>query len=157
MNQLQESVHSRFSMLTDIEEWISEARLVDDGSTIFRKGIANLETLINSVIPKQSVLLPNFPNPFNPETWIPYDLAEDADVNIHIYNLKGVSVKQLSIGFQAAGSYRTQSRAAFWDGRNSTGEPVASGTYFYSLTARYRNKTLSQNPLIATRRMVIVK
>ena len=140
-----------------IEEWLSEARLTDDGSTIFRKGIANLETLINSVIPKQSVLLPNFPNPFNPETWIPYDLAEDADVNIHIYNLKGVSVKQLSIGFQAAGSYRTQSRAAFWDGRNSTGEPVASGTYFYSLTARYRNKTLSQNPLIATRRMVIVK
>ena len=46
-----------------IEEWISEARLVDDGSTIFRKGIANLETLINSVIPKQSVLLPNFPTP----------------------------------------------------------------------------------------------
>ena len=140
-----------------IEEWLSEARLVDDGSTIFREGIANLETLINSVIPKQGVLLPNFPNPFNPETWIPYDLAEDADVSIHIYNLRGESIRHLKVGFQPEGTYRTQSSAVYWDGRNSSGEFVASGTYFYSLTAQYRNRNLPKSSFRATRRMVIVK
>ena len=131
-----------------VEEWLTEARLVDDGSDIFRRGIATLEHLINTVVPTETVLLPNYPNPFNPETWIPYDLAEAAEVYIHIYNTKGKSVRQLSLGFQTAGTYRTQSRAAYWDGRNSAGEFVASGVYFYTLQAgRVR----------ATRRMVILK
>ena len=140
-----------------IEEWLAEAHLADDGSNLFHQGIANLEVLINSVIPKRSVLLSNYPNPFNPETWIPYDLAEDADVHVHIYNLKGESVRHLNVGFQATGTYRTQSRAAYWDGRNSVGEPVASGTYFCTLTAHYRNRNLSESQFTATRRMVIVK
>lgn len=140
-----------------IEEWLTEARLADDGSNVLRQGIMNLQALLNSVIPQKSVLLPNYPNPFNPETWIPYDLAEDADVHIDIYNLKGESVKHFNIGFQAAGTYRTQSRAAYWDGRNAMGEFVASGTYFYRLTARYRNRNLSKNQFRATSRMVIVK
>ncbi len=140
-----------------VEKWLTEARLIDNGSTIFRKGIANLEMLLNTVIPQKSTLLPNFPNPFNPETWIPYDVAKDADVQINIYNLKGESVKQLQVGFQAAGAYRTKSRAAYWDGRNSIGERVASGTYYYTLTARYRNGNLSESQFRSTRRMVIVK
>ena len=121
--------------LSLVEEWLTEARLVDDGSTMFRRGITNLEMLLNSYIPNKSTLLPNYPNPFNPETWIPYDLAENADVSIYIYNLKGESIRHLSIGFQTAGAYRTQARAAHWDGLNSNAEPVASGVYFYTFQA----------------------
>ena len=131
-----------------IEKWLTEAHLVDDGSDIFRRGIAALEHLINIVVPTETVLLPNYPNPFNPETWIPYDLAEAAEVYIHIYNVKGDSIRQLSLGFQTAGTYRTRSRAAYWDGRNATGEPVASGISFYSLQA---------GQFKTTRRMVILK
>ena len=131
-----------------VEKWLTEARIVDNGSDVFRRGIATLVDLLNSIVPEKTVLLPNYPNPFNPETWIPYDLVEDAEVFIHIYNLKGESVRQLSFGFQRAGTYRTQSRAAYWDGRNLVGEFVASGIYFYTLQAgRVR----------ATRRMVILK
>ena len=118
-----------------IEQFLREARLVDDGSNLFRQGIANLKLLIDSAVPRETVLLPNYPNPFNPETWIPYDLAEAADVRITIHNLKGEVVKQLSVGFQAAGTYRAQSRAAYWDGCNTVGEPIASGVYFYTLQA----------------------
>ena len=131
-----------------VEQWLTEAHLANDGSLIFQQGIAALERLINTAIPPETVLLANYPNPFNPETWIPYDLAEDSDVEIHIYNLKGESVRQLSLGFQSAGIYRTRSRAAYWDGRNTVGEPVASGLYFYTLTA---------GDFTATRKLLIRK
>ena len=129
-------------------EWLTEARLADDGSDVFRQGVATLEHLINTVLPTKTLLLPNYPNPFNPETWIPYDLAEDADVHIDIYNLRGESIRHLSLGFQTAGTYRTLSRAAYWDGQNTAGEPVASGVYFYTLQA---------GQFKATRQMVILK
>ena len=131
-----------------VEQWLTEARLVDDGSDIFRQGIATLEHLIHTTVPLETALLPNYPNPFNPETWIPYDLAEAADVHIDIYNLKGESIRRLSLGFQAAGTYRTSSRAAYWDGQNTVGEPVASGIYFYRFQA---------GQFSATRQMVILK
>ena len=131
-----------------VEQWLTEARLVDDGSNVSQRGIATLEGLLNNIIPKKTRLLPNYPNPFNPETWIPYDLAEDANVHIHIYNTKGDSIRQLSLGFQTAGTYRTPSRAAYWDGQNAAGEPVASGIYFYMLQAGHFK---------VTRRMVIIK
>ncbi len=131
-----------------VEQWLTEAHLVDDGSDTFRQGIAILEHLINTASPTETVLLPNYPNPFNPETWIPYDLAEDGEVHIHIYNIKGESIRQLSLGFQTAGTYRTSSRAAYWDGRNASGEPVASGIYFFMLQA---------GQFKATRQMVIIK
>ena len=131
-----------------MEEWLAEARLADDGSDLFRQGIITLEHLINTVSPTKTVLLPNYPNPFNPETWIPYDLAEDAEVHIYIHNMKGESIRRLSLGFQPAGTYRTRTRAAYWDGRNSVGERVASGSYFYTLHVG-QTKT--------TRRMVILK
>ncbi len=134
--------------LSSIEEWLTEARRIDDGSDLFRRGIANLELLIKTASPTETVLLPNYPNPFNPETWIPYDLAEDAEVSIHIYNAKGESIRRLSLGFQTAGPYRTPSRAVYWDGRNTSGEITASGLYFYTLQAGDFKKT---------RQMVIIK
>ena len=79
--------------------------------------------------------LPNYPNPFNPETWIPYQLAASADVSISIYAADGKLVRTLSLGHQPVGIYESRSRAAYWDGRNALGEPVASGLYFYTLTA----------------------
>ena len=131
-----------------MQERLSEARLADDGSALFHKGISVLETLLNAAIPKKTVLLPNYPNPFNPETWIPYDLAQDADVKIHIYDLNGKSIHQLSLGFQTAGTYHSQSRAAYWDGRNSAGEYVSSGIYFFTLYA---------GQIQTTRKMVVRK
>ena len=131
-----------------VEQWLTEAHLANDGSLAFQQGIAALEHLINTATPKETVLLANYPNPFNPETWIPYDLAEDSDVEIHIYNVKGECVRRLSVGFQGAGSYRSQSRAAYWNGKNELGEPVASGVYFY---------TFSAGEFQRTRRMVIMK
>lgn len=131
-----------------IEQLLTEVRLADDGSNLFRQGIANLEVLINSIMPEKSALLPNFPNPFNPETWIPYELAESADVHIRIYNLKGETVRHLKLGFRAAGTYRTQSHAAHWDGRNSVGEPVASGAYFCTL---YAGQVRTTRKMIVTR------
>ena len=131
-----------------VEQWLTEAHLANDGSLPFQKGIPALERLMDTTIPMETVLLPNYPNPFNPETWIPYDLAEDSEVEIHIYNLKGETVRQLSLGYQSAGTYRTQSRAAYWDGRNAVGEPVASGVYFYTFHA---------GQIKATRQMVILK
>ena len=131
-----------------ISEWLTEAYQVDDGSDVFRRGIANLEALFNTVTPQKTTLLPNFPNPFNPETWIPYDLARDTDVNIEIYNLKGEIIRKLNIGFQTAGTYRSKTKAVHWDGCNSTGETVASGVYFYSLNT---------GKVKAIRRMTILK
>ena len=142
------SAHLLPEQVDHIEEWLAEARLVNDGSDVFQRGIAILVGLLDSVVPERTILLPNYPNPFNPETWIPYDLARDADVHIYIYDLKGKVIRQLAIGFQTAGTYRTQSRAAHWDGRNSVGEPVAGGIYFCTLQAgRFK----------ATRQMVILK
>ena len=131
-----------------IEAWIAQARLEDDGSLAFKQGIENLERLLASLIPKETALLANYPNPFNPETWIPYQLAESAEVTLTIYDMNGEMVRRLALGHQTAGMYRSRSRAAYWDGRNQLGESVASGLYFYSLTA---------DNFTATRRMLILK
>ena len=88
-----------------------------------------------TLIPKETALLHNYPNPFNPETWIPYQLAESAEVTVHIYAASGVLVRTLALGHQAAGIYQSRSRAVYWDGKNEVGESVASGVYFYTLTA----------------------
>ncbi|MCZ6679335.1 MAG: T9SS type A sorting domain-containing protein [Candidatus Poribacteria bacterium] len=85
------------------------------------------------VIVTETKLLPNYPNPFNPETWIPYQLASDAAVHISIYDIKGTLVRQLALGHRQAGYYTNRSRAAHWDGRSEMGEQVSSGVYFYQL------------------------
>jgi hypothetical protein len=84
---------------------------------------------------RENFLLANFPNPFNPETWIPYQLAKPTEVTITIYAIDGQVVRRLDLGHCPAGDYLTRSRAAYWDGRNAFGEPVASGVYFYTFTA----------------------
>ena len=99
-------------------------------------------------VPETTTLHHNYPNPFNPETWIPYQLAEAADVTLHIYAVNGVLVRTLTLGHQPAGVYRSQSRSAYWDGKNALGERAASGIYFYTLTA---------GDFTATRKMLIRK
>ena len=96
---------------------------------------AALAPALSKTIPKATALLPNYPNPFNPETWVPYQLAAEADVTLTIYAVDGTLVRTLALGHRAAGVYQSKSRAAYWDGRNELGEPVASGIYFYTLTA----------------------
>ena len=98
--------------------------------------------------PDENLLLPNYPNPFNPETWIPYQLATDTHVRITIYDTQGVVVRRLELGHQPAGYYTSRDRAAYWDGRNTLGESVASGLYFYQL----ETEQMSQ-----MRKMVILK
>ena len=131
-----------------IEAWIAQARLEDDGSVAFKQGIENLQNLLASLIPEETALLRNYPNPFNPETWIPYQLAESAEVTLTIYDMNGQLVQRLEVGHQAAGMYQSRSRAVYWDGRNQLGESVASGLYFYTLTT---------GDFTATRRMLILK
>ena len=99
-------------------------------------------------IPETTALLPNYPNPFNPETWIPYHLATDAEVTLTIYDVRGSVVRTLTLGHQSAGVYQSRGRAVYWDGRNNLGEPVASGVYFYTLTT---------GDFTATRRLLIRK
>ena len=113
-----------------------------------KSGILALEELIAYEIPAETELLRNYPNPFNPETWIPYRLAEDADVSLTIYDVNGAMVRTIDIGHQSAAVYESRSKAIYWDGRNRFGEQVASGIYFYSLSA---------GDFSATRKMVILK
>ena len=103
---------------------------------------------LSSVGSVENTLLANYPNPFNPETWIPYQLSEAADVTVAIHSMNGSLIRTLELGHQAAGIYQSKSRAAYWDGRNAFGERVASGLYFYTFTA---------GDFTATRKMLIRK
>ena len=118
-----------------IQELLDVVRETDDGSLVFKHKIALLESLLVKMIPAKTELLANYPNPFNPETWIPYQLATPAEVKVAIYAADGTLVRTLVLGHQAAGVYQSKGRAAYWDGTNALGEPVASGVYFYTLTA----------------------
>ena len=133
---------------TIVQAWIAQAQVEDDGSLAFQRGIANLQRLLELLLPEETTLLANYPNPFNPETWIPYQLAQASDVRIHIHAVNGTLVRRLDLGHQPAGLYQNRSRAAYWDGRNQFGEPVASGVYFYTFTA---------GDFTATRKMLIRK
>ncbi len=113
-----------------------------------KRGLIQLTELVAYEIPTETELLHNYPNPFNPETWIPYRLAEDAFVTLTIYDQTGQIVRTLDVGHQIASAYETRSKAIYWDGRNEVGETVASGVYFYHLSA---------GDYSATRKMVILK
>ena len=117
------------------------------GGTAMGREVGSAPSL-SSVGSVENTLLANYPNPFNPETWIPYQLSESADVSVSIYAVDGRLVRRLDLGHQVAGVYRSRSRAAYWDGRNEFGERVASGLYFYTLTA---------GDFMATRKMLIRK
>ena len=129
-------------MLTaeNLQHWINQAKKLNYKDKTFQRGIRVLEQLLATLtqaetIPAETTLLPNYPYPFNPETWIPYHLAHAADVKITIYDTTGVVVRRLELGHQSAGYYTDRSKAAHWDGRNTSGELVASGAYFYQFRA----------------------
>lgn len=128
-----------------VQSWLAQVRQINDGSPDFRRAISMLEALLRTIRPEMTVLLPNYPNPFNPETWIPYQLANASDVQITIYDTKGIVVRILGLGHQAAGYYTDRKRAAYWDGRNGLGENVASGVYFYQLQT---DKTSSMRKMV---------
>lgn len=103
---------------------------------------------MTELFPEKPTLLQNYPNPFNPETWIPYQLSTDSEVLISIYDARGERVRQLDLGYQHVGTYVTRGRAAYWDGEDMYGEPVASGLYFYQIRA---------GAFSASRKMVVLK
>ncbi|MBT7806962.1 T9SS type A sorting domain-containing protein, partial [Candidatus Poribacteria bacterium] len=131
-----------------VRRWLDEGRRSDDGSALFADGVAALERILRALLPRAAALWPNYPNPFNPETWIPFDLTEPASVTVTIYDVAGSLIREIRVGWTPAGTYRESRRAAHWDGRNTYGEQVASGVYVYELRAgAYR----------AARRMIVRK
>ena len=132
----------------DVQHWLTQTQAFNLTDPLSLRGILILKQLLAALTPKETALLPNYPNPFNPETWIPYQLAKPADVSISIYAMDGKLIRTLDLGHQPVGTYQGKSSAAHWDGRNAQGEPVASGVYFYTLTA---------GDFSATRKMLIRK
>ena len=132
----------------DVQNWLSQAQQRNLTDAISQRGLRFLEQLLVALTPKETSLLPNYPNPFNPETWIPYQLAKASDVKISIYAADGKLVRTLALGHQEVGIYQSKSHAAYWDGRNAQGESVASGVYFFTLTA---------GDFTATRKLLIRK
>ena len=125
--------------IENFPKWITLAKQLEQGPRT-QKGIAVLEQILAALTlieasPKETILLANYPNPFNPETWIPYQLAKPSEVSISIHSVDGKLVRTLELGQLSMGIYHNKSRAAYWDGRNELDEPVASGVYFYTLTA----------------------
>ena len=137
--------------ITLIDEWdniVSGPFTHRVGIEDLRKAYLSLPLTVGDVHPSATILGQNFPNPFNPETWIPYQLEESSDVALQIYDMSGSVVRTIALGFKPRGFYMTRSTAAYWDGRNNMGEQVASGVYFYSLQT---------TDFSATRKMLILK
>ncbi len=134
--------------VVEVQQWLTDARALEVRDPIIKRGFLVLEQLLVSLTPRETELLANYPNPFNPETWIPYRLAEDALVTLTIYDLSGQVVRTLQVGHRIASAYENRSKAIYWDGRNDVGERVASGIYFYTLIA---------GNFSATRKMAILK
>ena len=132
----------------EVQGWLTNARSLEVRDPIMKRGVLVLEQLLVSLTPTETELLANYPNPLNPETWIPYRLTEDAFVTLTIYDTVGQVVRTLDVGHRIASAYESRSKAIYWDGSNRFGEQVASGVYFYTLTA---------GDYSATRRMVILK
>ena len=131
-----------------LQAQLDNLRAESDGSLKYLRAIAVLENILTAMRPEKTQLLANYPNPFNPETWIPYHLANSSDVQITIYDALGTAIRSLDLGHQQDGYYTNRSRAAYWNGRNDLGERVASGIYFYQLQA---------NNVSLLRKMLILK
>jgi hypothetical protein len=136
------------AQLDILQEQIDLLIATGDRSPAAMRTLIYLQQLLVTARPEKTQLLANFPNPFNPETWMPYELATDTTVKITIYNTQGVVIRTLELGHQSAGYYTSRDRAAYWDGRNALGEQVASGLYFYQLET---------DEMSALRKMVILK
>ncbi len=136
--------YSEFDLYIQVGKVISKAGTFPVG----KKGeIRRIDLLIDSS-PDENMLYQNYPNPFNPDTWIPYQLSEDAEVTIDIYNSAGQIVRSLNLGKKQAGYYLDKGRSAYWDGKNEAGESVASGVYFYNIKA---------GKYTSTRKMIMIK
>ena len=133
---------------TEVGQWLDQAQTLDLTDATTQMGVLALERLVAALTPEKTALLPNYPNPFNPETWIPYQLSRDAEVTLTIYDANGFMVRRLDLGHQLVGYYSDRGKAVHWDGRNNLGESVASGVYFYHLSA---------GDFSATRKMLILK
>ena len=131
-----------------LQEQIDLLIATGDRSPAALKTLVYLQQLLVMARPEKTQLLANYPNPFNPETWIPYELATDTDVRITIYNAQGIVIRTLQLGQQSAGYCTDRERAAYWDGRNALGEQVASGVYYYQLET---------DEMSSLRKMVILK
>ena len=116
-----------------LQRWINQAKQLPNKDIVIENGILRLEHIFESMLPTQTILFKNYPNPFNPETWIPYQLAKPSDILITIYDIHSNPIRRLDLGYKAAGTYINQNRAAYWDGKNDIGESVGSGIYFYTL------------------------
>ena len=137
------AVKHQFQALTALESLDSPSRGVHIARNLLKTWLSRMEPSVT-----ETKVLPNYPNPFNPETWIPYQLAEAAHVQIRIYDVVGHLVRELDLGTKLASSYLSKPQAAYWDGGNDMGETVSSGVYFYTLEAGdYRR----------TRRMIIAR
>jgi len=114
---------------------------------------------LSQSLPTRTTLLQNYPNPFNPETWIPYQLKDDSNVTIRIMDIQGRLVRQIDLGNKPAGVYVSRDSAAYWDGRNSLGEKVSSGVYFYTLQAEHptQSSVTNSGKFTFTKKMVIMK
>ena len=151
--QLQTYIHLDYETKTShtVTVYVSDGNVTDSITvTINVTDVAGTAPSVQTLptLPETTALLTNFPNPFNPETWIPYQLAEPAEVALTIYDIRGAVVRELKLGHQAPGFYQSRSRAIHWDGRNMLGEKVATGLYFYTLKA---------GDFTATRKLLIRK
>jgi len=137
------AVKRQFQALTALESLETPSHGAHIARDLLKAWLSHMKPSVT-----ETKLLPNYPNPFNPETWFPYQLAEAAHVRIHIYDVAGHPVRTLDLGTKLAGSYLSREQAAYWDGQNNRGEKVSSGIYWYELdTGSFR----------ATRKMVIPK
>ncbi|MBI1929083.1 T9SS type A sorting domain-containing protein [Candidatus Poribacteria bacterium] len=136
------------AVLVELYERVSGYPEADASVLAAKQLLARLIGASEPALPEETRVSQNYPNPFNPETWIPFALKEAAGVTIEIYNARGERVRTLALGQKPAGFYLTRDRAAYWDGRNVRGEPVASGVYFYSFTA---------GTYTATRKLIVLK
>ena len=152
-NTPSQTAASGITVYGNIAAALADAKALASRDVRLGKWVPLLEELLQvlvgmGAIPETTALLPNYPNPFNPETWIPYHLAQAANVTLTIYDVRGSVVRELTLGHQPAGVYENRGRAAYWNGKNALGESVASGVYFYTLTA---------GEFTATRKLLIAK
>ena len=137
------NIGRQFQALTALESLKTPSRGANIARDMLKAWLSHIEPPVT-----ETKLLPNFPNPFNPETWIPYQLSETAHVQIRIYDAAGHVVRGLDLGTKLAKSYLSREQAAYWDGRNDMGESVSSGMYFYTLEA---------GDYLTTRQMTVVR
>ena len=141
----------------EVQGWLTDARRLEVRDPIMKRGFVVLEQLLVSLTPTETELLANYPNPFNPETWIPYRLAEDAFVILTIYDPSGWIVRTFDVGHRIASAYENRSKAIYWDGKNNLGEQVASGVYFYQLRVENSRSETGVGDYSSTRKMIILK